>query len=177
MVKSCARALSGNSNGSVVASLRASRRRWLVGLETINFASWLYEGLAKAGLPVICIEARHAHSVLRARLNKTDRNDARGIAELMRLGVYKAVHVKTKANPSQNFFLTIRRTLQRKQTDLDNLIRGTLLQYGQKLPQARGKAFVAKSAALADCNVLLKRLIASLLEARTILAEKVDTWI
>lgn len=55
-----------------------------IGLEADPLSQWLYEGLAKAGLPVICIETRHAKAFLKAQPNKTDRNDARGIAQMMR---------------------------------------------------------------------------------------------
>ena len=63
-----------------------------VGIEAGPLCQWLYAGLAKAGLPVVCIETRHAKAVLSAQVNKTDRNDARGIAQMMRVGLYKPVH-------------------------------------------------------------------------------------
>lgn len=66
-----------------------------VGLEAGPLSQWLFEALASAGLPVICIETRHAKAFLRAQPNKTDRNDARGIAQMMRVNLYRPVHVKT----------------------------------------------------------------------------------
>ena len=56
---------------------------------------WLFSALAEAGLPAICVETRHMKAVLKAQINKTDRNDARGIAQMMRAGLYRPVHVKT----------------------------------------------------------------------------------
>ena len=66
-----------------------------IGLESGPLSQWLYSALAEAGLPVICVETRHMRAVLKAQINKTDRNDARGIAQMMRAGLYRPVHVKT----------------------------------------------------------------------------------
>jgi hypothetical protein len=69
-----------------------------IGLEAGTLSQWLWSGLAEAGLPAICVETRRMHAVLKAHtaLNKTDRNDARGIAQMMRVGLYRPVHVKTE---------------------------------------------------------------------------------
>jgi hypothetical protein len=69
-----------------------------VGLEAGPLSPWLYAGLVEAGLPAICVETRHMHAALSARINKTDRNDALGIAQMMRVGLFKSVHVKTPAS-------------------------------------------------------------------------------
>ncbi len=66
-----------------------------VGLEAGPLSQWLFSGLAEAGVAVICIETRHAKAVLKAQTNKNDRNDARGIAQMMRVNLYRVVHVKT----------------------------------------------------------------------------------
>ena len=66
-----------------------------IGLEAGPLSQWLFSALAEAGLPVICVETRHMRAVLKAQINKTDRNDARGIAQMMRVGLYRPVHVKT----------------------------------------------------------------------------------
>jgi hypothetical protein len=66
-----------------------------IGLEAGPLSQWLFSALAEAGLPVICVETRHMRGVLKAQVNKTDRNDARGIAQMMRAGLYRPVHVKT----------------------------------------------------------------------------------
>src|SRR5260370_21692342 len=65
------------------------------GLEAGPLSKWLYSVLTEVGLPVICVETRHMRAVLKAQINKTDRNDARGIAQMMRVGLYRPVHVKT----------------------------------------------------------------------------------
>jgi Transposase len=70
-----------------------------VGLEAGPLSQWLFSGLAEAGVPAICIETRHAKAFLKAQVNKSDRNDARGIAQMMRVGLFRPVHVKTLADP------------------------------------------------------------------------------
>src|SRR5690242_21926178 len=64
-----------------------------IGLEAGPLSQWLYSALAEVNLPVICVETRHMRAVLKAQINKTDRNDARGIAQMMRAGLYRPVHV------------------------------------------------------------------------------------
>ena len=66
-----------------------------IGLEAGPLSQWLYSVLAEAGLPVICVETRHMRAALKAQINKTDRNDARSIAPIIRVGLYRPVHVKT----------------------------------------------------------------------------------
>jgi len=63
-----------------------------IGLEAGPLSQWLYSALAEAELPVVCVETRHMQAVLKAQINKTDRNDARGIAQMMRVGLYRPVH-------------------------------------------------------------------------------------
>ena len=65
-----------------------------IGLEAGPLSQWLFSALAEAGLPVICVETRHMRAVLKAQINKTDRNDARGMAQMMRVGLYRPVHVR-----------------------------------------------------------------------------------
>jgi transposase len=66
-----------------------------IGLEAGPLSQWLYSALAEAELPVVCVETRHMQAVLKAQINKTDGNHARGIAQMMRVGLYRPVHVKT----------------------------------------------------------------------------------
>lgn len=72
------------------------------------------EGLARAGLPVICIETRHAKAFLKAQVNKTDRNDARGMAQMMRVNLFRPVHVKTLVSKKRRALLTARKLLQER---------------------------------------------------------------
>lgn len=66
-----------------------------VGLEAGPLSQWLFTGLAEKGVPVVCIETRHTKAFLKAQPNKSDRNDARGIAQMMRVNLFRPVHVKT----------------------------------------------------------------------------------
>src|SRR5215218_3337561 len=95
-----------------------------VGLEAGPLSPWLYAGLVEAALPAICVETRHMHAALSARINKTDRNDALGIAQMMRVGLFKPVHVKTPASQQRRLLLTSRKLLQRKVFDIENDLRG-----------------------------------------------------
>ena len=85
-----------------------------IGLEAGPLSQWLFSTLAEAGLPVICVETRHMRAVLKAQINKTDRNDARGMAQMMRVGLYRPVHVKTLRSQKLRMLLTHRKLLQSK---------------------------------------------------------------
>ena len=104
-----------------------------VGLEAGPLSQWLYSGLAAAGLPVICIETRHTKAFLKAQVNKTDRNDARGIAQMMRVNLFRPVHVKTLASQHRRTLLTARKLLQEKAIAIENDIRGLLRNFGLKV--------------------------------------------
>ena len=81
-----------------------------IGLEAGPLSQWLFSALAEAGLPVICVETRHMRAVLQAQINKADRNDARGTAQMMRAGLY----VKTLRSQKLRMLLTHRKLLQSK---------------------------------------------------------------
>ena len=83
--------------------------------------------MAEADLPVVCVETRHMKSLLKAQqINKSDRHDARGIAQMMRVGLFKPVHVKTLASQEKRMLLTARKLIQRKMLDVEFDLRGTL---------------------------------------------------
>jgi len=97
-----------------------------IGLEAGPLSQWLFSALAEAGLPAICVETRHMQAVLKAQINKTDRNDARGIAQMMRAGLYRPVHVKTLRSQKLRMLLTHRKLLQSKVIAVENDLRATL---------------------------------------------------
>jgi transposase len=104
-----------------------------VGLEAGPLSQWLFSGLAEAGIPAICIETRHTKAFLKAQVNKSDRNDARGIAQMMRVGLFRPVHVKTLASQKRRALLAARKTLQEKALAIENDIRGLLCNFGLKV--------------------------------------------
>src|SRR3974390_1071506 len=104
-----------------------------IGLEAGPLSQWLYSALAEADLPVVCVETRHMQAILKAQINKTDRNDARGIAQMMRVGVYRPVHVKTLRSQKLRMLLTHRKLLQSKAIAIENDLRGTLRNFGLKV--------------------------------------------
>ncbi len=104
-----------------------------IGLEAGPLSQWLFSALAEAELPVVCVETRHMQAVLKAQINKTDRNDARGIAQMMRAGLYRPVHVKTLRSQKLRMLLTHRKLLQSKAIAIENDLRGTLRNFGLKV--------------------------------------------
>ena len=116
-----------------------------IGLEAGPLSQWLYSALAEAGLPVICVETRHMRAVLKAQINKTDRNDARGMAQMMRVGLYRPVHVKTLRSQKLRMLLTHRKLLQSKAIAIENDLRGTLRNFGLKVGMAGKVKFEAAS--------------------------------
>ena len=115
-----------------------------IGLEAGPLSQWLYSALAQAGLPVICVETRHMKAALSAQINKSDRNDARGIAQMMRVGLYRPVHVKTLASQKRRMLLTSRQLLQAKALDIENDLRGTLRNFGLKVGMVGTVKFEAR---------------------------------
>ena len=98
-----------------------------VGFEAGPLSQWMFFGLKQAGLPAVCIEARHAKAAIVAmNRNKNDRNDARSIAHLIRSGWFKAVHVKSVASQELRSLLVAREFFVNKLRDHENEIRGLL---------------------------------------------------
>src|ERR1700678_1572117 len=104
-----------------------------IGLEAGLSSQWLFGGLADAELPVVCVETRHMQAVLKAQINKTDRNDARGIAQMIRVGLYRPVHVKSLRSQKLRMLLTHRKLLVSKAIAIENDLRGTLRNFGLKV--------------------------------------------
>ena len=92
-------------------------------MEAGPLSQWLFSAVAEAELPVICVETRHMRAVLKAQINKTDRNDARGMAQMMRVGLYRPVHVKTLRSQKLRMLLTYRKLLQSKAIAIEDELR------------------------------------------------------
>ena len=128
---------------ALLTSLGATYGR--IGIEAGPLSQWLVNALTAAELPVICVETRHMKALLTAQqINKTDRNDARGIAQMMRVGLFKPVHVKTLVAQEQRMLLTSRKLLQRKLLDVESDLRGTLRNFGLKVGVVSGGRYEAR---------------------------------
>jgi transposase len=143
-----------------------------IGLEAGPLSQWLYSALAEAGLPVICVETRHMKAALSAQINKSDRNDARGIAQMMRVGLYRPVHVKTLASQKRRMLLTSRQLLQAKALDIENDLRGTLRNFGLKVGMVGTVEFEARIRELVADHPDLAAIVEPLLIARRVLREQ-----
>jgi transposase len=124
-------------------------------------------------LPAICIETRHTKAVLKAQVNKSDRNDARGIAQMMRVNLFRPVHVKTLASQKRRALLTARKLLQEKAIAIENDIRGLLRNFGLKVGAAGVIKFEERVRELVEGMPDLAEIMASLLDARQKLREQV----
>jgi transposase len=143
-----------------------------IGLEAGPLSQWLFSSLAEAGLPVICVETRHMRAALKAQINKTDRNDARGIAQMMRVGLYRPVHVKTLRSQKLRMLLVHRRLLQSKAIAIENDLRATLRNFGLKVGMVGTVKFEARIRELVANNPDLYVLAESLLIVRRTLREQ-----
>ena len=143
-----------------------------IGLEAGPLSQWLYSALAEAGLPMICVETRHMRAVLKAQINKTDRNDARGMAQIMRAGLYRPVHVKTLRSQKLRMLLTHRKLLQSKAIAIENDLRGTLRNFGLKVGIVGQLKFEARIKELVENLPDLAALVEPLLVVRQVLREQ-----
>jgi transposase len=144
-----------------------------VGLEAGPLSQWLLSALAEAGLPVICVETRHMRAVLRAQINKTDRNDARGIAQMMRVGLYRPVHVKTLRSQKLRMLLTHRKLLQSKAIAIENDLRASLRNFGLKVGVVGTVKFEARIRELVENLPDVAVLVEPLLTVRRVLREQI----
>jgi transposase len=146
-----------------------------VGLEACSLTAWLHHELTEAGIAAICIEARQAKAAMGAMPNKTDRNDARGIAQMMRTGWYRAVHVKTPACRTWRALLTARRIVLNKRRDVENGVRALLREAGLKVGTPSRKNFAARVGELVADDRVLAGLAGSLLSVIDVMTREVDS--
>src|SRR3984893_18455322 len=143
-----------------------------VGLEAGPLSQWLFRGLAEAGVPAICIETRHAKAFLKAQVNKSDRNDARGIAQMMRVGLFQPVHVKTLASQKRRALLAARKILQEKALAIGNDVPALLRNFGLKVGIVGVVGFEQRIHDLVEGVPELADIMEPLLAARRVLREK-----
>ena len=145
----------------------------LVGIEASALGGWLQAELAGRGFEAVVIEACHTHVALSTMRNKTDRNDARGIAQLMRLGWFKVVHVKSLEAQRLRMLLGCRKSMVHKLVDVENEIRGTLRAFGLKVGSISRGRFAARVIVLSEqADALISELVLRMLAVRaTLLVE------
>jgi transposase len=140
-----------------------------IGLEAGPLSQWLHAGLAEAEFPVVLIETRHVKAALKAMTVKTDKNDARGMAQLMRMGWFRPVHVKAPMVQEIRALLTARKLLVAKLRDVENSLRGILRGFGLKVGAVSKGRFEARIRELVAGQAGLEQVVGPLLQARTAL--------
>jgi transposase len=137
-----------------------------VGLEAGPLSQWLHAGLTGAGLEAVLLETRHVKAALSAMVVKTDRKDARGIAQLLRMGWYRPVHRKSPPAQEIRALLAGRKLLQAKLRDVELSIRGLLRGFGLKVGEVSKGRFAARIGELVAGHEMLEAVIGAMLQAR-----------
>ena len=137
-----------------------------IGLEAGPLSQWLYAGMREAGLSVELLETRHVRDAFKAMPVKTDRKDARGIAQLMRLGWFRPVHCKSLPAQEVRAMLTARKLLQTKNHDVEMSLRGVLRGFGLKVGPTTPRTFASRVRELVAGHPTLSTIAEALLAAR-----------
>jgi transposase len=147
-----------------------------IGLEAGPLSQWLYMAMKQAGLAVELLETRHVRDAFKAMPVKSDRNDARGIAQLMRLGWFRPVHCKSMAAQEVRAILTARKLVQSKLLDVENSLRGILRGFGLKVGKTTRKNFAERIKELVKGHPNLKTIGEALLSVRAVLLGEFHTF-
>jgi transposase len=140
-----------------------------IGLEAGPLSQWLYAGMKQAGLAVELLETRHVHDAFKAMPVKSDRNDARGIAQLMRLGWFRPVHCKSIGAQETRAVLTARKLVQSKLRDVENSLRGILRGFGLKVGKTTPLRFAGRIRELVCGHPNLEIIAEALLSVHVVL--------
>jgi transposase len=135
-----------------------------IGLETGPLTTWLWTELTRRGLPMVCLDARLAKRALDMKVNKTDANDAEGLAHLVRSGWYREVRVKSRAAMLSKALVGARDQLQAATTTLSNQIRGILKTFGLIVPKGSGSVFEKNVRALLEGETAVAAIVLPLLD-------------
>jgi transposase len=143
-----------------------------IGLEAGPLSQWLYAAMKQARLAVELLETRHVRDAFKAMPVKSDRNDARGIAQLMRLGWFRPVHCKSIAAQEVRAMLTARKLLQSKLRDVENHLRGILRGFGLKVGNTTARSFAGRIDELVAGHANLETMARALLAVRAVLLQE-----
>ena len=147
-----------------------------IGLEAGPLSQWLYAAMREAGLAVELLETRHVRDAFRAMPVKSDRNDARGIAQLMRLGWFRPVHCKSMDAQEVRAVLTARKLVQTKLLDVENSLRGILRGFGLKVGKTTPRSFAGRIRELVDGHPNLEAIGEALLSVRAVLQREFNAF-
>jgi transposase len=145
-----------------------------IGLEAGPMSQWLYAAMREAGLAVELLETRHVRDAFKAMPVKSDRNDARGIAQLMRLGWFRPVHCKSMAAQEVRALLTARKLVQSKLLDVEMSLRGILRGFGLKVGPTTPRRFARRIVELVTGQPTLEAVAAALLAVHETLRREFD---
>jgi transposase len=145
-----------------------------IGLEAGPLSQWLYAALKGAGFAVELLETRHVRDAFKSMPVKSDRNDARGIAQLMRLGWFRPVHCKSMAAQEVRAVLTARKLVQGKLLDVENSLRGILRGFGLKIGKTTRNSFAGRVRELVAGHPSLERIGTALLAVRSVLVRELE---
>ena len=137
-----------------------------IGLEAGPLSQWLFAAMRDAGFAVELLETRHVRDAFKAMPVKTDRKDARGIAQLMRLGWFRPVHCKSLPAQETRALLTARKLLQTKRLDVEMSLRGVLRGFGLKVGPTTARSFPIRVRELVEGHPTLTAVAEALLAAR-----------
>ena len=140
-----------------------------VGLEAGPLSQWLHAGLTEAGIETVLLETRHVKAALSAMTVKTDRKDARGIAQLIRMGWFRPVHAKSMGSQEVRALLVARKLLQGKLRDVELSLRGILRGFGLKVGKVTTKTFETRIRKLTAGHATLEQIAEAMLLARATL--------
>jgi transposase len=145
-----------------------------VGLEACSLTAWLHDGLRASGFAAICIETRQANAAIKTMPNKTDRNDARALAQIMRTGWYRQVHVKSRQCRLWRSLLVSRRTVLNQMRSIENVVRALLREVGLKLGTPGRAVFVERVRGLVGEDNLLIAIVEPLLRVLETMVRQLD---
>jgi transposase len=132
--------------------------------------------MESAGLPVVCLETRHAHRVLSARPNKTDRSDARGLAEMMRVGWYRAAWIRGSTATYIRSLLQGRRLLVQTRRTMQNMLRGGVKRFGLIMSSTAGRTFAQRATSAMDRDTHYAAFAAPLLAVLKSISEEIRSY-